>query len=218
MKRLPLLTLNLLSGLLFVALGAGLVQAQSSPAGVTSGPDAAAIAKAYPLEARKMRVGGLVTLTCTANADRTVSDCLVKSEAPQGLGFGAAALSLASEFRTDASASNSVDIPVRFDAQVGKPHWEEIPTGDQIVRYYPPRAQAARISGKAFITCKVTAEGRLEGCQTVYETPEGMGFGEAALSLAQYFKMAKKTSAGDSVAGGTVRSPIFFDIAGVSVR
>ena len=207
MKRLPLLTLNLLSGLLFVALGAGLVQAQSSPAGVTSGPDAAAIAKAYPLEARKMRVGGLVTLTCTANADRTVSD-----------GFGAAALSLASEFRTDASASNSVDIPVRFDAQVGKPHWEEIPTGDQIVRYYPPRAQAARISGKAFITCKVTAEGRLEGCQTVYETPEGMGFGEAALSLAQYFKMAKKTSAGDSVAGGTVRIPIFFDIAGVSVR
>jgi protein TonB len=50
-----------------------------------------------------------------------------------------------------------------------------------MARYYPDRAQRMEVSGKATISCTVTAKGTLESCSVVSENPADMGFGDAAL-------------------------------------
>lgn len=50
--------------------------------------------------------------------------------------------------------------------------------------YYPERAYAARANGYGIIRCKVMAEGRLEACKPVSETPTNSNFAPAARIMA----------------------------------
>ena len=87
-----------------------------------------------------------------------------------------------------------------------------VPTGRDMARYYPERAQRFGINGAAIVSCNVTAVGTLESCTVVEETPSGFGFGVAALRMTPLFKMEPNTADGAPVGGGTVRIPIRFSL------
>lgn len=59
-----------------------------------------------------------------------------------------------------------------------------LPTAEDVQQTYPPGAIADRTPGRAVIRCNVAPDGLLGGCDVVSETPEGRGFGEAAVLLA----------------------------------
>lgn len=86
--------------------------------------------------------------------------------------------------------------------------WTRKPTGEEIARLYPPKAQTAERGGWTVLSCRVDAKGGLKACQVAAESPKGWGFGAAALSLAQYFRYAPLTKSGAPIEGGYVTIPI----------
>lgn len=59
------------------------------------------------------------------------------------------------------------------------------PTPEQFAAAYPRDAHG---EGRVYLSCGLTAQGRLQGCQVVSETPAQQGFGRAALSLARLYR------------------------------
>lgn len=75
----------------------------------------------YPAQARRMNVEGKAVLGCTVTAAGELTDCVVNSEDPEGMGFGDAALKLSKLFKmhpartSDGSLTQShINIPIRF--------------------------------------------------------------------------------------------------------
>lgn len=85
--------------------------------------------------------------------------------------------------------------------------WLEKPSGEDVSQAYPALAQLAGFQGHATLSCEVARTGRLDNCRVVEETPRGLGFGKAALSLVPYFRMVPAT-AGGSAEVSIVRIPI----------
>jgi len=100
--------------------------------------------------------------------------------------------------------------PVQHAAVISNPDWVRLPSGEDINRYYPDRAQRFNMGGSAKISCVVTASGTLSDCSIVSETPEGYGFGDAALKMAKLFKMRPQTRDGQAVGGASVVVPLKF--------
>ena len=92
------------------------------------------------------------------------------------------------------------------------PDWSRRPNAEDLARYYPERAQRLEREGRATITCKVKANGTLEGCTLVSEDPPDMGFGDATLRASRLFKMRPQTKDGQPVDGGTVRIPLVWKL------
>ena len=90
------------------------------------------------------------------------------------------------------------------------PGWLRLPTRAEKLAAYPRDALARHMIGQASIDCVLDADGYLRDCRVAEETPQGQGFGPAALALARAFRMTPLTSAGASVAGGRVTVPIQF--------
>lgn len=66
----------------------------------------------------------------------------------------------------------------------------------EILGFVPPEARRRRIPGRASVNCVIRADTRLEGCRVVNETPSGLGFGEAAVQIAQtHFRFRPPTTA-----------------------
>ena len=172
----------------------------------------------YPLRAQGR--GGRAELACTVSAQGTLYDCEVKSEQPAGAGFGKAALALTPQFlmrppTRDGKplAGFKVGIPISWPAQaaiLGAPEmttkvfsdvpWTAAPSYQQVAAAFPAKARANRRSGRATLNCRIAADGGLERCEALAEEPRGLGFGEAARSLAGAFR-APTTFEGQSVAG-----------------
>jgi protein TonB len=77
--------------------------------------------------------------------------------------------------------------------------------------YYPDRAQRMEVDGKTVMECDVDSEGRWRACVIISETPEGYGFGAAALQVSRYFKMKPKTDPQGKplpVEGGRITIPL----------
>jgi protein TonB len=93
---------------------------------------------------------------------------------------------------------------------ITRPDWLRRPTGRDMARYYPDRAQRRGVEGRAVMACSVTLAGTLAGCRITAETPADGGFGAAALKMSRSFKLRPMTRDGKPVAGGTVHVPIQF--------
>src|ERR1700687_230793 len=68
---------------------------------------------------------------------------------------------------------------------VTNPSWSKIPDWRDLERFWTAKARG--VSGFARISCRVTSRGLLDQCSVLSETPEGAGFGGAALLLAPLF-------------------------------
>ncbi|MCA3739256.1 MAG: energy transducer TonB [Phenylobacterium sp.] len=95
---------------------------------------------------------------------------------------------------------------------ITNPDWARRPSGEDIARYYPDRAQRMEVEGRVTLSCKVTAKGLLEGCSVVSEDPADQDFGSAAMRMTRLFKMRPQTKDGAPVEGGTVRIPLRFQM------
>lgn len=95
---------------------------------------------------------------------------------------------------------------------VANPDWVNVPKAADIAKYYPKAAFRDDLAGSAFLACNVDADGRLVECKAEKVGPEGAGFGEAALAMAEIFRMRPQTLDGRPVAGGWVRIPVNFII------
>ena len=89
------------------------------------------------------------------------------------------------------SASKAVSAVPERPAVMGryKPYWTETPDSDDMSSFYPAHAQRHDINGRVTLRCQVGPDGRLNACQVRAEAPQGEGFGAAALSLAEKFRM-----------------------------
>jgi protein TonB len=82
-------------------------------------PTGSDIERYYPERALSLEKNGSVRMTCKVRADGKLESCNVTSEDPSGLGFGAAALKMASLFQLkpetrdgDPVAGASVTVPI----------------------------------------------------------------------------------------------------------
>ncbi|MGZ3378423.1 MAG: energy transducer TonB [Phenylobacterium sp.] len=100
--------------------------------------------------------------------------------------------------------------PASRPSVVTNPDWLRKPTGEDMSKFYPTAAAAARIEGRVVLRCSVNAAGDLMDCSTSGEEPMAQGFAEAALSLAPFFKMRPMTRDGVAVSGGKINIPIAF--------
>ncbi len=90
--------------------------------------------------------------------------------------------------------------------------WAQHPQAGDIEREYPKAARKAREPGVVKLTCKATAEYRLDACVVASEEPAGLGFGEAALKLTPKFKLRKVVDGKPIATGTIVTVPIRFDL------
>lgn len=79
----------------------------------------------------------------------------------------------------------------------------------EILGFVPPEARRARRAGRGAVSCVIRSDNRLEDCRVVEEQPDGFGFGEAAVRVAEtYFRWRPPTSASGRPVEG-VRVTVF---------
>lgn len=67
--------------------------------------------------------------------------------------------------------------------------WLKRPSAGDLMSVWPTEALRRGIGGKAEISCIVTVQGTLRACSVVSESPQGAGFGGAAVTLSRQFLM-----------------------------
>ena len=95
--------------------------------------------------------------------------------------------------------------------------WLKRPSAEDVLGVFPRDAWVNNVSGKAVLSCRVSEQGALFGCAVESETPEGAGFGLAALALTPQFLMKPARQNGKPVVS-TVRIPINFRMPASSGR
>ena len=170
--------------------------------------DQQALRRALPAGALSTKV----TLSCLAARDRFSACHPVKLDPPgsDAVGEGAVAVALADRFApNDTRGKPIAGRSFVYDAELLAPgdrnaNWLRRPTPTSLVAVFPRRAMLERKDGKASIRCDVTVEGYLDRCEVRSETPEGYGFGQAALLLSSQFAMTPKIRNGRPVVGDVV--------------
>lgn len=90
------------------------------------------------------------------------------------------------------------------------PDWVRRPTAMEVAQFYPLRSALLGEEGHATITCTVELSGLLKNCQIDSETPEGRGFGDAALKVTKVMRMRPGAVDGKPVGGLWVTIPLIF--------
>lgn len=76
------------------------------------------------------------------------------------------------------------------------PGYDQIPTAEDMAKFYPEKALDIGKEGGAVLECTVKKDRSLVNCTVASETPEGFGFGDAALKLSTLFRMKSKAKPG----------------------
>lgn len=92
---------------------------------------------------------------------------------------------------------------------IARPVWLARPTAADVAIFYPERALVRELPGSARLDCVVRDDGSLT-CSVQSESPAGYGFGEAALGIAQSFRMAPRLDDGSATEGRHVSVPLVF--------
>lgn len=92
--------------------------------------------------------------------------------------------------------------------------WAETPSLADFAQVFPVQALRYNVPGRVVLNCDVDGNGRLARCAIAEETPAGMGFGRAALSVSSLFRMAP--AARDQLSSDRIRLPISFEIQQVT--
>jgi hypothetical protein len=98
-----------------------------------------------------------------------------------------------------------------------KPNFTRLPSANDLVRLFPDRAVSRGLSGIAEIECIVGAKGEMKDCQVLAEAPAGLGFGEATVGAARYFRVPSIDAEGHSTVGKVVRLPLRWNLPGVNI-
>lgn len=65
----------------------------------------------------------------------------------------------------------------------------------EILAFVPPEARRRRQAGRSAVSCLIRVDTRLEACRIVHEQPDGWGFGEAAVRIAErHFRFRPPTT------------------------
>lgn len=185
-------------------------------------PTRAEVKAAYP---QNLSGAGSAILGCEFRKDGTVGHCRVVDATPANQGFERAALRLTHLFVANTSADSSlegvkVDIPFYFG-----PHGDTPPLGPDALSQalswtatadkatadglYPAKAKAAGIKvGRASLKCVIGQRGELADCSVVKEDPPGLGFGEAALKIAEHFRINPWSTDGRPMEGTSIILPL----------
>jgi protein TonB len=78
------------------------------------------------------------------------------------------------------------------------PVWVRRPSARELARFYPSIALRRGKSGAVRLDCLVRTDGAL-ACRIVEETPEGYGFGDAALRISQTYRMVPAMREGQPI-------------------
>jgi TonB family protein len=155
--------------MLFV-LAAALMQVAAPPAkelaplpkGVTNAdwlrkPSGAEVTSAFPSEAARMGIEGIVVILCRVSVEGAAVDCAIEREEPLGYGFGQAALRFSTKFKLRPQTKQGVPdgggimrIPIDFFMPQAKT--------------FPVTATYPGLTGHAEVHCRVSAQRRLEHC------------------------------------------------------
>lgn len=81
--------------------------------------------------------------------------------------------------------------------------------GMQAVSIWPKGALAAHANGWVTLNCQVDVHGLAESCRVIFESPQGRGFGGAALALRPTFKLKPKMGP-DGPVGTTMNIAVAF--------
>ena len=187
------------------------------------------LAAAYPAKAAGAE--GYAVAHCHMLHTGLLSGCQVIAETPDKLGFGKAALSLATKFRVAPELASTpqrtpvwVDVPVRWpaasamaDRTVMAPVWITGVDLKAAPGVFPPEAAAHGVTtGRGVARCVVGVDGLLTQCAPEAAEPAGLGFSEAAVKLASTMKMNLWSADGAPVEGGVVHIPIRLDLKGAN--
>jgi hypothetical protein len=195
-------------------------------------PSEMKIASVYPIAADRNHTLGRVSMRCGINAHGDLRDCSVIDETPAGAGFGAKALELTREFRSKKLASDGAPAAGRtmiLSIEFTPRDWARLvddpadPIGTQkLVRWvtdprlhlnppYPFEARLRAVSARVVLRCRARADGSLEPCAIVEETPKGLGFGKAAVLGARTLLVSRQASDGTPIAGRRIEVPVVFN-------
>lgn len=165
---------------------------------------------------RDLGVVARAVIHCGVADDGALTECRVQRETPSGTGYGEATLQLAPKYRRkppgrgDAHEVSFVNMWYVADKAAD---WVRRPTASDLMTVYPTEAFRRGESGSAIINCIATVQGALADCVTLEETPDGEGFGSAAIALTPQFVMRPATFKGAPVAS-FVTIPINFRTSG----
>lgn len=191
----------------------------------TKAPTYTEMVAAYPTKARQAQAAGHVNLHCLFTAAGTLTSCQTINEEPKGKGFATAAKQLAKSFQFTSTVQGepvkgiAIQLPFTFSPEMlkdgtpatGKPRWAAVPSADVIASVYPQAAMKARVfSARVMLSCEAQHEGKLS-CTVESEEPSSLGFGEAALKIAPYFRLHTWTIEGLPTVGAQLRVPIRFE-------
>jgi TonB family protein len=190
-------------------------------------PTYAEVLAAYPEKARTAKIGGAVVLDCKIKDDGGLSGCRTLNETPRGQGFAKAAKSLADRFETpvttgegESIAGSRAHLKITFAAEtieaskpvIGRPKWLALPAVNDLAAVMPAAAREAGVyKARVMMNCDVGSGGAVVDCVVENEAPGELGYGAAAVSLSQYFRLAVWTDEGLPTVGGSVRIPLRFD-------